>query len=407
MKQLRVLYVRNARGITDLTGGETYLLSLFSGLDPRHCKCLLACISDPRNGETRWLRELKQRNLPFVDIPVGSPISIKDVVEVTKLAREFEADIIHSIDHRADIVAVLAARMTGRAAIASFFGWTNWEAGSTRGMLYPWLDRRALRYADAIISDSAFIGRLVDQGPGGPPLIVVPQGVDLRNFDPDSTSESLKRRFFDEDGIQLLGMIGRIHPNKGQLDFVRAAALLQESHPSARFVILGEAPAGYADYRSKVEALIREKKLENIVRITNVLREEVPAALASMDVVLAPSYIESFSFVLLESMAMRKPVVATRVGGNPEMIKDGELNELVPAGDWEALALAAGALLDDPERRELLGRLGRRKIETELNLSVMSERTLSVYREVLDRRRRNRGRFRTKRKLRERLTGRS
>jgi hypothetical protein len=152
---MRVLYVRNARGIDDITGGESYLLSLMEQADRQSVH--LACAVDPKLGHTRWQKELKRREVPHTLIPVSTPFSLRDVKAVVQLIREFDPDVVHSIDHRADIVAVIAARLTNRAAVASFFGWTNWDAKSTRGRLYPFLNRLFLRYADAVTSVSEYI----------------------------------------------------------------------------------------------------------------------------------------------------------------------------------------------------------------------------------------------------------
>lgn len=395
---MRVLYVRNARGIDDITGGESYLLSLMEPADRQSVH--LACVVDPKLGHTRWQQELKRRQVPHTLIPVSTPFSIRDVRAVLRLIREFDPDVVHSIDHRADIVAVIAARLTNKAVVASFFGWTNWDAKSTRGRLYPIMNRLFLRHADAIISDSEFIGGLLNDGQAGTPRVVVHQGADLSRFQPERVEQSLRRRFFDEDDILLLGMVGRIHPNKGQLDVVRAAHEFISHDSRARVVIIGEPQRGFEDYARQLHDLIDELDLKAQVHVTNVLRDEVPAALAAMDVLLAPSYIESFSFAILEAMAMGKPVIASSAGGNPELVLEGVTGELVPAGDSRALATAVNELLADADKRARFGASGRHRVESELNLPSMRQRTYSVYREVIDWRSRNRA---ARSDLRERL----
>ena len=401
---IRVLIIRNARGITDITGAETYLLSLMASLDSKRCEARLLCIIDPRRGETPWLKELKRREISFVTVPVASALSLKDVFSAVREVRRFDADIVHSIDHRADIVGITAAKLTGRVAVLSFFGWTNWEEESPRGQIYPWFDKQSMRFCDAMISDSAFIGRLIDKGPSGPPLVVIPHGINIEKFDPRSVAPSWRQVFFPEDDVRILGMVGRINPIKGQLEFVKAAKLLASSHPRARFVMIGDASPGQERYLQSVERLIEEQGLRGRVRITNVRHEQIPAALASMDIVVSPSQTESFSFVLLEAMAMERPIVATRVGGNPELINDGETGVLVAPGDFRELARAAASLLDDEGRCRKLGEQGRRKIKEELTFAAMGERTLKVYREVLNWRKQGRRGTLSNLELRRRLS---
>jgi len=167
---IRVLHVRGCRGITHVTGTETYLLSLLQGLDPQECEPLLICLTDPRHGETPWLQQLKRRGLPFVKIPVSHRFSLRDLVTFPKWIWRFKADIIHSHDHRADIVGMGGAKVTGLPALATFHGWVNWPTDPTpKGKANAWLDHQALRHADAIIVTSAAAATQVDLGKKGPP----------------------------------------------------------------------------------------------------------------------------------------------------------------------------------------------------------------------------------------------
>ena len=99
MNPIRVLIIRNCRGITGMTGGETYLLSLLKGFDPKKVRCLLVCIVNPALGETTWLKELKQTGFEYVTIPIGNPFNLRDVFAVSALIKQYQADVIHALDH--------------------------------------------------------------------------------------------------------------------------------------------------------------------------------------------------------------------------------------------------------------------------------------------------------------------
>jgi glycosyltransferase involved in cell wall biosynthesis len=384
MRPTRVLYLRNCRGISDVTGGETYLMSLVQGLASHDCKVLVACVVDPKHGETPWLKEAKRCGLPLVTIPVERLWYPHDLFSVVGLIREFDADVIHSFDHRADIVGVAAARMTRRAAVATFMGWTNFVPGTARARLYPLLNRQAMRFVDAIISDSATVGSTVDRGPMGPPMLVIHGGVDLGRFVPDDQARArLRLKWFGDGPVLVFGMVGRIHPVKGQIEFMRAAANIVKSNPHARFVIVGEAPPGYVDYKDSVKRYIEAHGMKDLVRMTKVPREEVPAVMNALDILVAPSFAESFSFSLIEGMALGKPVVTTDVGGSKEMIHHDETGILLQAGDVEGLTASLSGLIQDESRRVQLGRRARAHVEKELSVERMAAKTLNVYREIL------------------------
>jgi L-malate glycosyltransferase len=387
VKPIRVLFVRNGRGITDVTGAESYVFALMQAFHPARVQCLLAAVRRPAQTEAPWLMELRRRDLPHEEIELDSRFSLRDVVHVRRLARRFGADVVHGLDHRADYLALAAARALDRAALASFFGWTNWTADSLKGRLYAWLDRRAQRHLDALIVDSTDIAATVGKGEHAPPIVVIPNGVDTRRFDPTLSHHSFKHEWFGRDDVFVFGMVGRVHPNKGQLEFVRMAHKLSQRYAYVRFVIVGDAPAGFEPYKAAVTDLIRTLRLDDLVLHTNVQSASIPAVVSSFDALAAPSLQESFSFTLLESMCMARPIVATDVGGNREMMRDGVSGLLVPAGDPDSFYLACVRILEDPSLRRQLGQAAREKVLAQYGTAQMAERTNMVYREVLEWRR--------------------
>lgn len=399
-RPLNVLFVRNARGIVDVTGAESYLFNLITALQRIGARCLLAASIRPDLPDPPWLTEIERRELPHVTIPVSSKFGLADLATVRKLARSFGADVVHGLDHRADLIALLAACEAGVPAVASFFGWTNWERDSLKGRLYAWIDRRIQSRLDAVIVDSADVGRHADWGERGASLLIVPNGVDTQRFDPARPMEDLKPLLVGRSDVFVFSMVGRIHPNKGQVEFVRAAHALLGRYPDTRFLIVGDAPRGYEPYKQEVVDLIRALGVGREVLVTNVPSAQVPAVLASTDVLMAPSHLESFSFALLEAMAMARPVLTTDVGGNREMMTHGESGLLVPAGDVPALVSAAGRLIEDPALRRALGQAARKRVLAEYGVDTMAARTAAVYREIIGWRAHRQG---SRAELRERL----
>lgn len=384
MKPIRVLIIRNCRGITGMTGGETYLLSLLKGFDPKKIRCLLVCIVNPALGETTWLKELKQTGFEHVTIPIGNPFNLSDVYAVSSLIKTFQADVVHALDHRSDLVGILSARLTGRPVVASFLGWVNFEKGAWRATVYPWIDRQILKRLDAVIIDSVAIGTELKMREHDPPVVAIRNGIDTAWFDPQRALTPSSVTDFAKDGDFVFGMVGRIHPVKGHLNFLKAARAVLDRYPRSRFVIVGTMLPGFESYRQALVDSIAELSLGGAVFMAHVSLAEIPAVFSSLDVLVAPSFAESFSFTILEGMAMEKPVVTSDVGGAGEMITHGETGYLIPVDDVSRLAETMLMLRGAPEKVREVGKRARKKVVNDLGIEAMAARTQEVYLRLIE-----------------------
>ncbi len=380
MSAARILFLRNSRGITDISGAETYLINLMRGLIADGCEVELSCAIDSRRGRPAWLDRLDAAEIPYQTVDVTSRTSLDDLHAARAHAREMGPDVVHAMDHRSDAIAVLLDRRMGIPAVASFFGWTNFADRSWRGRIYPVVDRFLMRRLRRIIVDSHFVGGRTRLPEGR--VAVIPNGVDLDRFDPERVTGPFKTTWFGRDDVTVVGLIGRVHPNKGILDLARAAARLCPERPDLRFVVLGGTPPGYEAYEAEIRDLVRAEGLEDRFVVTNVESREIPQALASFDITTLPSYMESLSYVMLESMAMKRPVISARVGGHGELIEDGVNGFLIESGDVTALAERIAQLAADPDLRARIAEEARGRIAARYSTGAMVARTRAVYEEV-------------------------
>lgn len=192
-------------------------------------------------------------------------------------------------------------------------------------------------------------------------------------------------------GVPLIGAICRLHPVKRLGDLLDAVALLAERHPAARVVLVG--PFSGGPVIEGCRRTLRERAdllgIGERVIMTGA-RTDVPRILAELSVSVLPSASEGLSNALLESMAAGVPVVATAVGGTPEVVEDGMCGLLVPPADAASLAAAIGCLLDSPQLAAALGEAGRRRVEEHFGLDRMVEETTRLYRRLLARPNRSR-----------------
>jgi glycosyltransferase involved in cell wall biosynthesis len=171
--------------------------------------------------------------------------------------------------------------------------------------------------------------------------------------------------------------LGSLNSSKGLDVLLRACAITAERHP-LRLVVAGDGPL-----RDELAAAGRRRKLP-IVLLGHLPPAEVPRFLAAIDVLAVPSYDEGLPRAVLEAMAMRVPVVASSVGGTPEVVDDGINGLLVPSGDAEALAEAMSRLVDEPDLCRRLGAAGRQRVQAEFEARANLRRIAAIHGATLD-----------------------
>jgi glycosyltransferase involved in cell wall biosynthesis len=179
------------------------------------------------------------------------------------------------------------------------------------------------------------------------------------------------------DGAPLLGEIGRLCDVKGQRELIEALAWL----PEARLVLVGADVERGGAFQTELEGVARRAGVRDRVVFAG-HRDDAAQLLDELDLLVLPSWTEGLPLTVLEAMARGRAVVATPVGGTPEVVADGETGVLVPPRDPRALAEAIGRLLADPELRGRMGRAGRERVAQRFSEEAMTRRTLEIYDEL-------------------------
>jgi len=178
-------------------------------------------------------------------------------------------------------------------------------------------------------------------------ISVIPIGTDMDRFDPSRYDQRITRRQFDiPQEKRVIGVLGRLDPQKGQEEFIRAIPMLLEHHPDVHFVIAGDETQGQFGFKKKLQDLSAELGVSDKIQFLP-FTNAVPEFMSAIDLFILPSHTETFGFVLVEALAMGKAIVATRSGGVPEIITDGATGLLVPPRDVSALAGAIMRVLND------------------------------------------------------------
>lgn len=294
------------------------------------------------------------------------------VLALADRVRHCRADVVHVRGLGMLLDAAVAARLaSGPPLVFSFHGVESPEQRIPpwrRSLLRAALHRCAARWA---VSEAArgWIERALDLAPGL--FDVVPNGVDAAAFRPAPDRDRVRRELGLPLDRSIIVSVGRIKPVKGHsvlLDAVQRGGL---SADRVLTVLVG--------------AICDGRQLGDLDPSSVLLagrQTDVCPWIQAADVFVLPSLWEGMSNALLEAMACGTAIVATAVGGNPELIRDGETGVLVPPSDPAALALAIRELLADPRRREKLGRAARAAVETNHRIETAAARTADIYRRV-------------------------
>lgn len=279
------------------------------------------------------------------------------------------------------VSSALSARLVGVPHIWHIRDWFQ-EFGA---LWYPYA-RYILAFSRKVICVSHPIAA---QFPPSPKVCVLHNGLDLSEFPPVSSQEKGEARrkfgFLTQDLV--VGTVGRIKfVRKGQEHLLRAVRKLRDQGLGVKVLLAGGFAPGSEDHLPRMRQLARDLGLENQVVFSGELADPRPA-FAAMDVFVLPSaQPEPFGGVVLEAMAMERPVVATHIGGSPEQVVSGVTGFLVPPADPDTLAIRLKELFADKELRAQMGRAGRERIASELSLSQTVNGILTVYRQVLKKR---------------------
>jgi glycosyltransferase involved in cell wall biosynthesis len=317
---------------------------------------------------------------------IGIPVSLVrkrrtfDPTLVRTLARFFRThnvDLIHAFSSTAEFYGALAARRAGRPFVASIRTWAE-----KLPLHHRIAKRAAMALADAVVANShAGYAEALAARPGARrKLHVVPNGIDLKRFAPsDEDRRNARRALGLADEALVVASVGRLIVDKDYETAIEIARATRAALPQGVFVVAGDGP-----HRPALERQIRRLALERRFLLLGD-RPDVRPLLAAADLYLSTSRREGMSNAIMEAMAAGLPVVASSVGGTPEIVTDGDSGFLFPAGDVVVAVERVVRLLTDPGLRRSLGDHGRLAIATGHGTEAMISRLERVYRSVLPR----------------------
>ncbi|HKN19727.1 MAG TPA: GT4 family glycosyltransferase PelF [Dissulfurispiraceae bacterium] len=348
-------------------GAEKVLLELCRGVDKKHFYPVVILLHDG------WLYDkLKESGIEAIVVSNKYSYDPLFLWELFGIIRKFKVDIIHSHEFMMNVYGSLAGLLTGIPVIATVHGKKYFHEHWRRRFAY----RVTARFS-SMIAVSRDLKQFISEktGASGNKIGVIYNGINCAAYG-NGDAASLRKELGLASGAPVIGMIGNLYKVKGYPFFLQAAREILKTFPGAVFLIVGR-----GELQEALEQQAAELGLGDSIRFLG-FREDIPDLLNLIDIFVLSSLSEGLSLSILEAMAAGKPVVATNVGGNPEVIVEGSTGFLVPVGDPEALARRIMTFLSDPGSARGMGQEARKRVLENFSVEAMTMRYQSLYREL-------------------------
>lgn len=352
---LPVLFVQTSMPVG---GAETLLVNLVLRMDRQRFAPEVVCLKEPGPLGERLLEE----GVPVHHGLLSGKYDLRVLPRLIALMRQRRIGSVVTVGAGDKMFwGRLAAHFAGVPVVCAALHSTGWPDGVGR------LNRKLTGITDAFIAVAEPHGEfLVDfeKFPAAK-VCVIPNGVDTDRFAPAPHSTAIREELGIQPNTPLVGILAALRPEKNHELFLAVADRVRKQVPDARFVIVGEGPE-----RATIERILAERGLDEAVHLLG-NRDDVPAVLAALDVLMLTSHNEANPVSILEAMSCGVPVVATDVGSVSDSVREGKTGYLAPAGDEGLLARRVGELLLEPLHASALGAAGRQRVRERASLEVM------------------------------------
>lgn len=366
--KIKILYINHFSGLGG--GAEESLLGLIGHLDKSLFEPLIAL---PKG---LLIDRLKDKGVKIFPIEITqlkrtyNPIILSrfftcfflTTFSLVKIIKRHEIDLIHANSFHAGLFSGIASKITGTILICHirrFF---------PHNMFYKTFFKILGYFCFKIIANSKAVkDSLKDYGINSNKIEIIYNGVDLGKFTYRDTRQELLKEFHLTSKFFLLGTIGQLSERKGQIELIKATQKLLKYYPHIALFIVGNTLSKSTSYRERMIILAKKLGILKNLILTG-YRPDVARITGALDVFILPSKQEPFGLTLIEAMAMNKAVVATTVGGIPEIVEDEASGLLVPPENPDRLAKAIIELLKDKEKREKMGQIGRKIVEEKFDI---------------------------------------
>jgi Glycosyltransferase len=362
-------------------GGERVFAQIINRLSGKKYKIMVACLP---TGE--FIEKIEGSGAQIKSVDMRNRFNPGVIWQLSSLIKREGVDIVHSQGARADFFARVAAKLAGAPVVVSTVPMPveGFDVSPIRKLIYTVFNRFSERFVDRFMVVSDALEKMMIETHRIEPQRVVKiyNGIEEDEYcmaDKEIVNRSsyFRKEFGLEDDIPIVGVIGRLVWQKGFEYFIEAIPEVLKKFKEARFLLVGE-----GELKDALAAKCKRLKLGDKIIFTG-FRSDIKDILASIDVFVMPSLLEGLPMILLETMAMAKPIVATEIDGIKEILYNGEAGLLVPPKDPKALSDAIIDMLIHRDKAYQMGMAARKIVEGRFGVDVMVQKVEDVYEELL------------------------
>lgn len=368
MKPYKILHII---GGGEIGGAELHVLTLLNGIDRTRFLPHLVCLT---HGPFAALA--RECNIPTRTQPMRFPLDLTPLPSIIRWARQKEITLVHTHGSRANLLGRLGSRWLGLPSL------TTVHSSLAHDYLSPWsarialgLDRLTLPLTSGIITVSDYLAKEVALRGGGNLKTIYNGQAPISFDDPSSSRYQFRLTWGIPQDALILGTIGRLHPTKGHTYLIQAATQLRLKFPNLHLLIIGEGPL-----RQDLELELKQSCIPHT--LTGYLPKAYEA-LPAMDLFVLPSVSEGMGLVLLEAMQAGVPIVASAVGGIPEVVRAGKDGLLVSSGDVAGFSDACAKIIGNPDLAKSLIASGLSRW-SKFSIDSMISETEQVYTHIVN-----------------------
>lgn len=368
-REFKVMHFVSSGG---LFGAENVLLNLAENMDKNVYHPIVAAIQDGRKANLQVAEKAREMKIPVKVFQSRGRMDFDTINKVRRCLLAHRIDILHTHNYKSDIIGYFATRNLNVKLIATAHGYTDI---SNRVTIYERIDRWFLKkfFDRVVVVSGSVLPGFTDKE-----KVVIPNGINVDRFDRSAVSaEDIRKKYGLNTDDLLIGTVGRLSVEKNQKLLVEAAKKLCAREPRLKVMIIGEGPE-----EADLKDMVRLAKLEEKIIFTGLISNVAPFYKV-FDVFTLPSLTEGVPMTILEAMASKTPVVATRVGGIPQIIAHGQTGLLVNSNDVNGLCSALEELIMNSDLRKSMAESAFQFVRQEYSIERMVSLYHQIYQEAL------------------------
>jgi len=368
-QKIIVAHIRDSSGVY---GAERVILALGKNPDKTRFSIMILCLRNEKEKSENLILEAKRLGIDVTPVDVRGRIDFNGIMKVRSILREKNVKILHCHDFKSNFYGLLASINLDIKRVVTMHGSTR---DSFLKKVYLFLDEMFVyRFFNKIIAVSWDISKqLKKKGIKSRKIQVIQNGLDFHAMGPGVSKSIFETPLNIPDGDKVIGVIGRLYPDKGHRYFLDAFSRVCRTYPCTKALIVGEGPLKN-DIKKKIIDLSVE---ENV--ILSGFRSDMEYIYSRIDLLVIPSLREGLPYVLLEAMGSKVPVLATAVGDIPLLVENGVTGYLVSAGESEGLEKGMMDLLSNPIKAKEMAERGYRVVLEKFSAERMVRNTETLY----------------------------